>query len=192
MTSASFAASPAKEARLAGVPNPIVTYDTYQAAAKTAGFAPLYLTKDAGYSCNYISLISKDTADLGFQKLGQTSTTVRVRTMPQKAAKGTNDISGVYSVTWKDQVIDGTTVSVAKTNHKKEAARPLFYLLLAADGTMPMAQRMVKTMKASWIWSASQSALPAVPLWERMRVMMATLRTWPMRRTVLTTEDAAP
>ena len=108
------------------VSNPIVTYDTYQAAAKTAGFAPLYLTKDAGYSCNYISLISKDTADLGFQKLGQTSTTVRVRTMPQKAAKGTNDISGVYSVTWKDQVIDGTTVSVAKTNHKKEAARPLF------------------------------------------------------------------
>lgn len=57
---------------------------------------------------------------------------------------------------------------------------------------MPMAQRMVKTMKASWIWSANQSALTAVPLWERMRVMMATLKTWPMRRTVLTTEDAAP
>ena len=116
MTSASFAASPAKEARLAGVPNPIVTYDTYQAAAKTAGFAPLYLTKDAGYSCNYISLISKDTADLGFQKLGQTSTTVRVRTMPQKADKSMKDISGVYSVTWKDQVIDGVPVSIAKIN----------------------------------------------------------------------------
>lgn len=57
---------------------------------------------------------------------------------------------------------------------------------------MPMAQRMVKTMKASWIWSANQSALTAVPLWERMRVMMATLKTCPMRRTVLTTEDAAP
>ena len=122
LTSASFAASPAKEARLAGVPNPIVTYDTYQAAAKTAGFAPLYLTKDAGYSCNYISLISKDTADLGFQKLGQTSTTVRVRTMPQKAAKGTKDISGVYSVTWKDQGIDGTTVSVAKISDNSYAA----------------------------------------------------------------------
>lgn len=86
MTSASFAASPAKEARLAGVPNPIVTYDTYQAAAKTAGFAPLYLTKDAGYSCNYISLISKDTADLGFQKLGQTSTSASAR-CPRKPLK---------------------------------------------------------------------------------------------------------
>ena len=79
-----------------------------------------------------------------------------------------------------------------KRTTKKRPQGLFFYLLLAADGTMPMAQRMVKTMKASWIWSISRSALPAVPLWERMRVMMATLRTWPMRRTVLTTEDAAP
>lgn len=42
--------------------------------------------------------------------------------MPQKAAKGTNDISGVYSVTWKDQVIDGTTVSVAKISDNSYAA----------------------------------------------------------------------
>ena len=58
---------------------------------------PLYLTRDAGFSCYYLSLIGKHTADIGFQRLGQPETTVRVRTMPQKADKSMKDISGVYS-----------------------------------------------------------------------------------------------
>lgn len=72
---------------------------------------PLYLTRDAGFSCYYLSLIGKHTADIDFQRLGQPETTVRVRTMPQKADKSMKDISGVYSVIWKDQVIDGVPVS---------------------------------------------------------------------------------
>lgn len=66
-----------------GLPNPIVTYDTYESVVKDAGFTPLYLTRDAGFSCYYLSLIGKNTADIGFQRLGQPETTVRVRTMPQ-------------------------------------------------------------------------------------------------------------
>lgn len=97
-----------------GLPNPIVTYDTYESVVKDAGFTPLYLTRDAGFSCYYLSLIGKNTADIGFQRLGQPKTTVRVRTIPQKADKSIKDISGIYSVTWKDQVIDGVTVSIAK------------------------------------------------------------------------------
>ena len=77
---------------------------------------PLYLTRDAGFSCYYLSLIGKHTADIGFQRLGQPETTVRVRTMPQKADKSMKDISGFYSVTWKDQVIDGIPISIAKIN----------------------------------------------------------------------------
>ena len=72
------------------------------------------MTRDAGFSCYYLSLIGKNTADIGFQRLGQPETTVRVRTIPQKADKSIKDISGIYSVTWKDQVIDGVTVSIAK------------------------------------------------------------------------------
>lgn len=113
ISSVSLAAN-TSDGRFIGMPNPIVTYDTYESAVHTAGFTPLYLTRDAGYSCYYISLIGKHTADLGFQKLGQPETTVRVRTMPQKADTTVKDISGVYSVTWKDQVIDGQTVSMAK------------------------------------------------------------------------------
>ena len=39
-----------------GLPNPIVTYDTYESVVKDAGFTPLYLTRDAGFSCYYLSL----------------------------------------------------------------------------------------------------------------------------------------
>lgn len=105
-----------------GLPNPIVTYDTYESVVKDAGFTPLYLTRDAGFSCYYLSLIGKNTADIGFQRLGQPETTVRVRTMPQKADKSIKDISGIYSVTWKDQVIDGVTVSIAKISDTSYAA----------------------------------------------------------------------
>lgn len=113
--SVSLAASTPKVQAM-GLPNPIVTYDTYESVVKDAGFTPLYLTRDAGFSCYYLSLIGKNTADIGFQRLGQPETTVRVRTMPQKADKSIKDISGIYSVTWKDQVIDGVPVSIAKIN----------------------------------------------------------------------------
>ena len=105
-----------------GIPNPIVTYDTYQELAKKAGFTPLYLTRDSGYSCTNISLIGRDTADLSFQKLGNPSINIHVRTMLQKQPSTTKDISGIYNVEWKEQVIDGVTVYIAKLNDMSYAA----------------------------------------------------------------------
>ena len=64
--SVSLAASTPKVQAM-GLPNPIVTYDTYESVVKDAGFTPLYLTRDAGFSCYYLSLIGKNTADIGFQ-----------------------------------------------------------------------------------------------------------------------------
>ena len=90
--SVSLAASTPKVQAM-GLPNPIVTYDTYESVVKDAGFTPLYLTRDAGFSCYYLSLIGKN-----------------------------KDISGIYSVTWKDQVIDGVTVSIAKISDTSYAA----------------------------------------------------------------------
>lgn len=42
--------------------------------------------------------------------------------MPQKADKSIKDIPGIYSVTWKDQVIDGVIVSIAKISDTSYAA----------------------------------------------------------------------
>lgn len=105
-----------------GTSNPIVTYDTYQELAKKAGFTPLYLTRDSGYSCTNISLIGRDTAELSFQKLGSPSTKAHIRTMLQKQPSTTKDISGIYDAKWKEQVIDGITVYIAKLNDTSYAA----------------------------------------------------------------------
>lgn len=55
--STSFAASTPKVQPI-GIPNPIVIYDTYENVVKDAGFTPLYLTRDAGFSCYYLSLVN--------------------------------------------------------------------------------------------------------------------------------------
>lgn len=123
-TSAAFAAAPAPDAGTswAGMPNPIITYDTYDQARQVVGFAPLYLTRDSGYSCNYISVISKNLADLGFQKLGSTAT-VRVRTLLRAKDQGTHgNISGVYGAEWKKETIHGQTVYTARLNTNEYAA----------------------------------------------------------------------
>lgn len=116
---AAFAATPAKGVQ---IPNPIVAYDTYDAAAKAAGFTPLYLTKDSGYACTYISVISKELADLGFTKLGQPDTTLRVRTALKKNNKN-NNLSGIYGAKWEKKTVNGKEVQIAKLGDNEYAAQ---------------------------------------------------------------------
>lgn len=98
-----------------GMPNPIVTYASYQQAAKAAGFRPLFMTLDSGYACDYISVIGKTTADLGFAKLGAADapTNLRVRTALKKAVTMDN-ISGIYGAKWETAEIDGVKVQIAE------------------------------------------------------------------------------
>lgn len=107
----------AEEAKPIGMPNPIVTYASYQQAAKVLGFRPLTMTLDSGYTCDYISVIGKNTADLGFAKLGNTGTgyqpSVRVRTASKKAVTA-NDISGVYGAKWEKVRIHDVDVKIAQ------------------------------------------------------------------------------
>lgn len=107
--------------KMIGLPNPIVTYDTYGAAAKIADFKPLYLPKASGYDCDYISLIDKSLSDLRFKKQDDSNASIRVRTARRDKHEGEN-ISGIYSVTWNDRTIDGITVSVAEIKSDSYAA----------------------------------------------------------------------
>lgn len=104
-----------------GMPNPIVTCDTYADAAHTTGFAPLYLTRGSGFELNYISVISKHLADLGFRS-HTTGASVRVRTALASDEKGTEDISGIYSVRWNTHYLSGVTVFTATVAHNEYAA----------------------------------------------------------------------
>ncbi len=116
---AAFAAPQVKGAQ---IPNPIVDYDNYADAAKVLGYAPLYLTKDSGYACTHISLISKEMADLGFAKLGQPDTTLRIRTALNKVNKD-NNLSGIYGAKWEKKTVNGEEVQIAKLGDQEYAAQ---------------------------------------------------------------------
>lgn len=97
-----------------GMPNPMVSYDTVQAAAKEAGFQPLYLPEISGYHVDFVYVISKNVVDIGYTRDGDTETTLRVRTARASSQGSSKDLSGVYSVKWQTQTIDNTKVSIAK------------------------------------------------------------------------------
>ncbi|MFV0636721.1 hypothetical protein [Mitsuokella sp. WILCCON 0060] len=92
------------------IPNPIVTYNTVQDAAKAAGITPLYLPKISGYHVDYISVIGNDTVDLSYVRDGETQTRLRVRTTKTSMTH----LSGINGVNWKQQNIDHTQVAVAE------------------------------------------------------------------------------
>lgn len=115
LTAAALSAGMAVQAKDVQRPNPIVQYNTYQEAAEVAGFTPLYLPEVSGYACDYISLIDKDTADLGFSRMGDSDVTLRVRTALTK--KAPSNLSGVYSVDWNKETIGNTEVRIAQIDN---------------------------------------------------------------------------
>lgn len=118
MLTAAALCTGAVQAKNVGMPNPIVEYNTYQEAANVTGFAPLYLPEVSGYACDYISVISGKTADLGFSRMGDSDVTLRVRTALNKNA-GSN-LSGVYSVDWDKETIGDTEVRIAQIDNLGE------------------------------------------------------------------------
>lgn len=94
----------------AQIPNPIVEYNTVQDAAKAAGITPLYLPKIAGYHVDYISVIGKDTVDLGYVRDGETQAKLRVRTTKTSITH----LSGINGAKWQQQNIANTKVAVTE------------------------------------------------------------------------------
>lgn len=103
------------------VPNPYVSYATYQDAARVLGFCPLTLSRDSGYALDGISVISGRSSDLSFVRLGQPETKVRIRTaLKNNMPKET--LSGVYGVKWNKQPVNKTIVSMARLGPRSFAA----------------------------------------------------------------------
>lgn len=103
------------------VPNPYVSYATYQDAARVLGFCPLTLSRDSGYALDGISVISGRSSDLSFVRLGQPETKVRIRTaLKNNMPKET--LGGVYGVKWNKQPVNKTIVSMARLGPRSFAA----------------------------------------------------------------------
>lgn len=87
------------------VVNPMVEYKTYEEAEAAAGFKGLYLIGASGYDIDDVYVINNTLLNYDYEGREDADQDLTVRT-----AKGTEDISGFYGVTYTDQQIGGATV----------------------------------------------------------------------------------
>ena len=117
-------AGPAFAAPAAGpeqVPNPYVSYATYQDAARVLGFCPLTLSRDSGYALDGVFVIGGHSADLSFVRLGQIEATVRIRTALKKEISKEN-LSEIYGIKWNKQPVNKTILNIAQLGPRSLAA----------------------------------------------------------------------
>lgn len=103
------------------IPNPYVSYATYQDAARVLGFCPLTLSRDSGYVLDGAFVIGGHSADLSFVRLGQIDTTVRIRTALKKKISKEN-LSGIYGIKWNKQPVNKTILNIAQLKPQSFAA----------------------------------------------------------------------
>lgn len=101
-------------------PNPMVSYDTVEAAKAAAGFQPLYLPSVSGYHVSQVWVVAGDLIDIEYLADGQTATRFRLRTA-RCTEQASDDISGLYGVKWQKQTVDGLPVAVATVPAESKA-----------------------------------------------------------------------
>ena len=104
------------------VPNPIVSYPSFEEAAKKVGFIPLYIPKKSGFAMNYIAVISGNMVEIRYGKRWEPTVTLSVRTYKRSAGEELKDISGVQGVKWKIDLSSGMTIYIARVNNNTNAA----------------------------------------------------------------------
>ena len=118
---------------MVGMPNPMVEYGSVRDAARAAGFTPLYLPALSGYHVRFVYVIDKTTIDIGYTRDGNTNTTLRLRTARSSSLQ-TRDISGIYSVEWKDKTLDDIPVAIAKVPALSKENRDGYAAHWSVDG----------------------------------------------------------
>ncbi len=135
------AAEPAKEAKAAepaktvqtsanagepalGLPNPYMTYQSYEDLAKVLGFRPLVMVKSTGFELKEIYAISGQTADLRYEsRYGETGRRAAYQVRTERAGEETAEgLSGIHGYTWKTQQIGSTAVQIAELSPSSFAA----------------------------------------------------------------------
>ena len=116
------AASAAGEqtADIAGVPNPMVPYDSYTEMATALNFHPLYFPLSSGLELQQRFILGGNVADLRYaSRYGQPEKRAQftVRTaVADPDAMTAETLSGVYGADWQTQTIGDTSVQLAEVS----------------------------------------------------------------------------
>ncbi len=105
-----------------GMPNPIVSYNTFEDVVDELGYVPLYVPKNSGYTVNYLSIIGGTVADIRFNKRWETDSKLAVRTYKRPAGEELKDISGVHGVKWRVDLSGGIPIYLARISENSNVA----------------------------------------------------------------------
>lgn len=105
-----------------GMPNPIVSYKTFEECVEELGYIPLYVPKRSGFTLNSISIIGGNVADLRYGRRWETEVNLMVRTYKRPVGEELRDISGVQGVKWRVDLSGDTPIYLARINENANAA----------------------------------------------------------------------
>lgn len=107
-------------ANIAGVPNPMVPYDSYTEMATALHFHPLYFPLSSGLELQQRFILGGNVADLRYaSRYGQPEKRAQftVRTaVADPDAMTAETLSGVYGADWQTQTIGDTSVQLAEVS----------------------------------------------------------------------------
>lgn len=117
---AADAAAGEQTANIAGVPNPMVPYDSYTEMATALHFHPLYFPLSSGLELQQRFILGGNVADLRYaSRYGQPEKRAQftVRTaVADPDAMTAETLSGVYGADWQTQTIGDTSVQLAEVS----------------------------------------------------------------------------
>lgn len=106
-----------------GMPNPMLSYDSYADMEQVLGFKPLIFPKSSGLVENARYVIGDTTADIRYKS--RYGLNGREESFLLRTARGDfapEAISGLYGYNWEDKTISHTRVKIAKINDSAYAA----------------------------------------------------------------------
>ncbi|MBQ7704828.1 MAG: hypothetical protein IJT73_05295 [Selenomonadaceae bacterium] len=104
------------------LPNPILTYASFNEVVQAVNFTPLYVPKKSGYNITAMMTINNRVAEIRYNRKWEPNVSLHVRTYKRAAGEELKDISGVYGVKWRVNVVGGITVYIAKIDENKHVA----------------------------------------------------------------------
>ncbi|MGI6110131.1 MAG: hypothetical protein ACOYB8_09880 [Eubacteriaceae bacterium] len=92
------------------LPNPIVQYETPEAASAVLSFAPAQLPSDAGYTLTMCTVIGENLASFVYTKTASSTISLTLRT----AESTGDDITGLEGIIYTEQEYDGRSYKIGK------------------------------------------------------------------------------
>ena len=113
---------PAQIPQNVSLPNPVISYASFNEVVQAVKFTPLYIPKKFGYSIVSIMTIDDKVAEVRYNRSWEQNVSLHVRTYRRAEGEELKDISGIHGVKWRVNAANGITTYIAKIEENKHVA----------------------------------------------------------------------